>query len=934
MEPEAKARIKIDKQLEEAGWVLQDYQDRNIFASLGVAVREFPTANDGEVDYALFVDGEPVGILEAKRENEGENLASKAHEQNIAYAKAGLKGNFDTKPRFVFESTGVITEFVDLFDPDYRTRTIYQVFQPKHLQYLIQSFDTYGKTLRGRLMDFDSFSSDLIEKIFRKCQINAIRNLEKSFGEHRQRALVQMATGAGKTFTAITSTYRILKSAKAKRVLFLVDTNNLGEQAEMEFKNYQPYDSDKKFTDLYKVTRLQSSYISDDTTVCITTIQRLYNMLSHQLEEFAEESDEEFIPTKGKRDIEYNPDYPPEYFDFIIIDECHRSIYNQWRGVVEYFDAFLIGLTATPSEQTIAFFQKNIVSEYTHEQAVRDGVNVAVDSTFVIETEISKKGGVVAKIDNQYRCRDRRTRKQRFVDADGDIEYTPSDLDNAVVNPSEIQLVLETLRDNWKTWSIFNGREEMPKTLIFAKNDSHADDIVRICREVFGKGNEFCKKITFKSDESDTQLLYDFRHKYDLRIAVTVTKIATGTDVKPIEILVFMRDIKSENFYEQMLGRARRSYSMEDLQETSPSAKTPKLGYVVVDAVGVTKSKKTQTTSTPNKTTPFKVLIENVLNGDTSDETLTTLATRLDRLSKVLTPKESEDFEKLADEPLVKLADDLAKVHNPDELEQDCIAENKDYSNLTEEERKTVQKKVIKERAKKAVAPLHKKEVRDFLYKIRNSDEQTIDPTLDKLLYAGVTTDVEASKETIRSSFKEFIEQNRDSIEALSIIYSQSFKVKHLTEQMIHDLFDAMRKHNATLVAERIFSAYSDFTKSKSPFKQMIDIVQIVRYEYGLTKTPIIPFGDNVRKRYQEWMFEKNKNKQGERGAGSQPFTPKQMQWLEMIRDHIAMNGCIEPNSFYLGSFAEKGGALTFFADFGNEKGMAIIDELNELLVA
>ena len=151
---------------------------------------------------------------------------------------------------------------------------------------------------------------------------------------------------------------------------------------------------------------------------------------------------------------------------------------------------------------------------------------------------------------------------------------------------------------------------------------------------------------------------------------------------------------------------------------------------------------------------------------------------------------------------------------------------------------------------------------------------------------------------------------------------------------MIHDLFDAMRKHNATLVAERIFSAYSDFTKSKSPFKQLIDIVQIVRYEYGLTKTPIIPFGDNVRKRYQEWMFEKNKNKQGERGAGSQPFTPKQMQWLEMIRDHIAMNGCIEPNSFYLGSFAEKGGALTFFADFGNEKGMAIIDELNELLVA
>lgn len=932
MEPEAKARIKIDQQLEEAGWVIQDYNERDITCSLGVAVREFQTQNGKEVDYALFVDGEPVGLLEAKREEEGEHLSSSAHEQNVEYGRQGLKGQFDSEIRFLFESNGIITNFTDLKDPDYRTRSIYQIFQPQYLQYLIQDFEDFnpGKTLRKRLMDF----GDLKEDGFRKCQINAIKNLEQSFGRHNQRALIQMATGAGKTFTAITNTYRLLKYAKARRILFLVDTKNLGEQAEMEFKNYKPYDSDKKFTELYKVNRLQNSYISNDTVVCISTIQRLYSMLTHKLEDFPEESDEDFVPSKGKREMEYNADYPPEYFDVVIIDECHRSIYNQWRGVVEYFDAFLVGLTATPSQQTIAFFNKNMVSEYSHEQAVRDGVNVAVDSTFVIETEINTKGGKVARVNNQVECRDKRTRKQRFVDADEDIEYTASELDNAVVNHSEIQLVLETLRDNWKSWTLFKGREEMPKTLIFAKNDSHADDIVRICREVFGKGNEFCKKITFKSDESDATLLNQFRHSYELRIAVTVTKIATGTDVKPIEILVFMRDIRSDNFYEQMLGRARRSYSMEELQETSPSATTPKLGYIVVDAVGVTKSKKTQTTSTPNKSVPFKSLIENVLNGDTDDETLTTLSTRLDRLAKVLTPKENAEFSKLAELNLQDLASKLSDVHNPDAIDAECKKVNQYYENLSESEQARIKKKIIKERAKIAVAPLHKKDVRIFLYSVRGCDDQTIDPAIDRLCFAGVTTDVEASKEDVRKSFKEFVVENRDAIDALQIIYSQSYKTRHLTELMVHDLFDAMKRFNATLVAERVYNAYSDFTKSKSPFKQLIDIVQIVRYEYGLSKAPIIPFADSVRLKYKEWTFNKNKNKQGERGTGSQPFTPQQLHWLELIRDFISINGNVDYGDFDRGLLSNNGGVVAFFNDFGNDKAQSVIEELNEYLIA
>ena len=522
-----------------------------------------------------------------------------------------------------------------------------------------------GTTLRKRLQSFP----ELPEEGFRDCQIKAIHGLEKSFGQNHARSLVQMATGAGKTFTAITSVYRLLKFAGAKRILFLVDTNNLGEQAESEFKKYKTYDTKQKFTDLYSIERIQKSYIQDTTNVTISTIQRLYSMLCNDLDNFAEGSDEERQTDDGTiREVHYNPRYTPEYFDFIIIDECHRSIYHKWSQVFDYFDAFLIGLTATPSKQTYGFFNKNVVSEYTHEQAVVDGVNVGSFGTFIIKTKKQKDGGTIIRMEQKLHLRDKRKRTERWEVSDEDEKYEGKDLDRSVVNFDTIRVILSTLRDSWRTWPYFADREEIPKTLIFAKDDSHADDIIRIAKEVFGEGDDFIKKITYQSEESESELLHNFRNEYNPRIAVTVTKIATGTDVKCIEILVFMRDIRNENFYEQMLGRGRRVLSRDELIQASPSAKSDKLGYVVVDAVGITESPKMQPKASgdPKPTISFKKLLDDIANAETDEDLFKAAARRISRLEKVLTAKQKEEFKNVCKE-----WENLTKI----EIEEDRFEE-------------------------------------------------------------------------------------------------------------------------------------------------------------------------------------------------------------------------------------------------------------------
>jgi len=643
--PEQIARDKIDQMLVDSGWVVQSKKDIDLGANRGVALRE-NQAGTKFADYILYVDRSPCGVIEAKKKEEGYKLIA-AEDQAGEYAKAKLKYLDNDPLPFVFETTGTITRFRDTRDPKPRGRTVFSFFRPETLAEWLKN----EKSLRARLQDIPELN---IEGL-RPAQINAIDNLEESFKKNKPKALIQMATGAGKTFTAATFVYRLLRYADAKRILFLVDTKNLGEQAEQEFMSFQPNDINRKFTELYNVQRLTSRYIPTDSQVCISTIQRMYAILKgEELEEGAEDANpnesswmQKQMSKKQAMPVEYSEKVPLEMFDFVVIDECHRSIYNLWKQVLDYFDAFLIGLTATPDKRTFGFFEKNVVSEYTYEQSVTDGVNVPYD-VYSIETKISQKGDVVQKgwyIDR----RDKLTRKTRWQQEDEDTAYTRNELDKKVVNPDQIRTIIREFKKALET-EIFpkrkdeNGEYEVPKTLVFAKTDSHADDIIKIIRKEFDEGDDFCKKVTYKIKEDPKSVLNRFRNSYYPRIAVTVDMIATGTDVKPLEVLLFMRDVKSSNYFEQMKGRGTRTINSDSLQLVSKIANA-KTHFVIVDAIGVTKSKKTDSRPLERKPTiALKDLLGAVAVGARDEDLFLSLANRLIRLEKQIT----EDYKRAA----------------------------------------------------------------------------------------------------------------------------------------------------------------------------------------------------------------------------------------------------------------------------------------------
>ena len=631
--PEQNARNIIDRQLAAAGWAVQKKSTINWHVAAGIAVTHYPMKDGTEADYVLFVDRKPVGIIETKREEEGHHLSA-VEDQSSGYAGSKLKHINNNPLPFVYESTGVLTHFTDYRDPKPRSRPLFTFHRPETLREWLSK----EQSLRARMQQMP----ELHPQGLRECQTIAINKLEQSFRDARPRALVQMATGSGKTFTAITSIYRLLKHADAKRVLFLVDTRNLGEQAEQEFRAYTPNDDNRKFTELYNVQRLQSSSIAGDSQVCITTIQRLYSILKgEELDPSLEEENpaEKSWQPKEPVPVAYNPKVPPEFFDFIVIDECHRSIYNLWQQVLDYFDAFLIGLTATPDKRTFGFFNENIVSEYSHERAVADGVNVGY-TVYLIETEITKNGAEL-KAREFVDKREKLSRRKRWEQLEEDVTYTPSQLDRDVVNPSQIRNIIRTFRDVLPL--LFPGRTEVPKTLVFAKTDSHAEDIIRIIREEFNEGNDFCKKITCKADEDPKSLLARFRNEYKPRIAVTVDMIATGTDVKPLECLLFMRDVKSSNYFEQMKGRGTRTLGFDDLKKVTPSVTSAKTHFVIVDAIGVTRSLKTDSRPLERKpTASLKELLEAVTFGAQEEDLFISLASRLARLDRQITEEQMQ----------------------------------------------------------------------------------------------------------------------------------------------------------------------------------------------------------------------------------------------------------------------------------------------------
>ena len=592
MTAENRARRNIDKMLEAAGWHIQNYAERDTDAALGVAVREYRLRADQRADYLLFIGGVAIGVIEAKPEG---TTLSGALQQAERY-RANLPDDLPNRTRFFFSyaSTEVETYFRDIRDPNSRSRPVFTFHTPEALANAFHQ----PRTLRERLK---TDLPTLEQGILRDCQFEAIKELEASLKAAHPRALVQMATGSGKTFLAVSSVYRLIKFAQVKRVLFLVDRNNLGRQTLREFQAYTTPDDGRKFTELYNVQHLSSNIIDEAGAVCITTIQRLYSMLkgepvyeSDDDEEGStfEQETEETTPQK----VVYNPNIPIDTFDLIIVDECHRSIYGKWRHVLEYFDAFVVGLTATPYPQTRNFFNQNLVYEYRHEQAIEDNVNVGY-YVYRIKTEITESGSHI-EAGHYIARRDRETRRLHWDELDTDVEYKENQLDREVVATDQIRTVIQIFKEKLFT-DLFPSRKIVPKTLIFAKDDSHAEDIFRTVQEVFGRGDEFCQKITYRSDRPE-DLIKRFRTQFNPRIAVSVDMISTGTDIKPLECLLFMRAVRSSGYFEQMIGRGVRTINPEDLRAVTGDA-TAKTHFIIVDAVGVYESVKTDSQALPGE---------------------------------------------------------------------------------------------------------------------------------------------------------------------------------------------------------------------------------------------------------------------------------------------------------------------------------------------
>ena len=904
----------------------------NIHAGLGVAVREFPLKwkegakiKSGSADYLLYADGWAIGVVEAKPAGhtlEGVVVQSKRYTEGL---DERVPARYRPLP-FAYESTGEVTQFTNGLDPHPRSREIFTFHRPEEL---LRQQDLGSGQLRRTLRQMPELPQGKLWPV----QHEAIRNLEQSLAHGRPRALIQMATGSGKTFTAVTACHRLIKHANAKRILFLVDRNNLGKQTLREFKEYRDPGSVHAFADEFVVQRLRGNAVAGAAKVVITTIQRLYSMLKGDPEYDPANEDESMFESGGPLGgepvpVEYTPGLPIEHFDFIVIDECHRSIYNVWRQVIEYFDAFLIGLTATPSPQTIGFFRNNVVQDYSHTKAVADGINVGYD-IYRIKTRISEEGGaVLAEAGAYVPRRDRRTRRTTHAELEADLTYTANQLDRDVVAPDQIRLVARTFRDHLFT-KIFPGRKEVPKTLVFAKNDSHADDIVKVLKEEFGKGNEFCRKITSKTTgASPEDLLSSFRNSYHPRIAVTVDMIATGTDVKPLECLLFMRNVNSAGYFEQMKGRGVRVIKPGDLRKVTPDAEH-KTHFVIVDAVGVCERDKTVSPPLERKpSVSLKKLLQSAAMGMAHADLVSSLASRLARLGRRVDEAQAARIAKEANGLSLAALTGTLLDSIDSHLTHDAAVER--YELAADDDPTFEQLDAVeRERMAEALKPFTKPGLRKAIIEIHQSLYQIIDEAaIDVLLDFGHS---EAAVESARSKlddFQRFIRENKDEIEALRILYSQPYRAG-LRYRHVKELRDALRNppvslHDPANGLWRLYEALEPEKVTGRGGNALVDLVAIVRHAIK-PEEALVPVAEEVEARYQAWLEEK--------ARGGQEFTAEQRRWLDAIKDHIASSLAIEREDFEDVPFNQWGGLGGAWRAFGEDLD-GVLAELNERLAA
>ena len=908
---EQRARVLIDRQLADAGWSVQDKKDLNLYASQGVACREaVMKQGHGRADYLLYVDQKVVGVIEAKPAGtslSGVEWQSAMYAEGLPAAVRLRALTVEGRLPFVFEASGTETHFTNGYDPDARARRVFNFPKPSTLARIVRDVDADPDrpTWRAKVRSLP----ELDIAALRPAQITAITGVEKSLvNQQFDRSLVQMATGAGKTYTAVTAAYRLLRFGGFQRILFLVDRNNLAEQTLTEFQNYRTPGDGRRFTEIYNVDKLTSAGMLGSSNVVVSTIQRVFKALKN--EEITGEDDpglDDFVPDAPVT-VGYNPLLPPETFDLVIVDESHRSIYGVWRGVLEYFDAHVVGLTATPGKQTFAFFRQNLVSEYTYPQSVADRVNVDFD-LYRIRTEISEQGGtidsgtIVPKVD-------RRTRKQRLEAIEEDYEYTHRQLGRAVTATSQIRLVLETFRDRLFT-EIFPGRSTVPKTLIFAKDDAHAEEIVTTVREVFGKGNDFAAKITYAARDPRGQL-QAFRTSPSLRIAVTVDMIATGTDVKPLECVFFMRDVRSAQYFEQMKGRGARTIAPADFQSVTPDA-TAKTRFVIVDAVGVTEHDFVEPPLNRDKGVSLKKLLDKAATLSLTEDETATLASRLAKLELELTPQERGELDGVAGMPVRDIVRGLVDAVDPDRQAKATQGVHDPAAAIQD----------LLDAATKPFAA--NPELRGRILELRATHDRVIDEVnMDVLIDAHGVVDISRARSVVES-WAAYLLEHRDEITAIQL--ATEAKERRVAFADIQELADRISRPPYNWTPDLIWDAYAALDVDRvrrSDRHTLTDLVSLLRYTVGVDQE-LVPYVDRVRERYAAWLAQQEQ-------AGTS-FSPLERWWLDRVVEVIGSSAGITADDLDEAPFTEKGGVDGALRDLGDRAG-TLLDQLNTELTA
>lgn len=856
MTPEEKARIKIDQWFADAGWEVVNRDDYEPTCT-AVAIREGLLKGNLEADYFLFINGKAVGVLEAKRE-ETDAFASKVCDQAALYARSvpNIYQAYQKPLPFIFTSNGKELYFCDSREQDSCFKQIITIPKPHELVDKLGIEDTFAGL------------PTLKKKGLRDCQYEAVTELEKSFRSGQNRALMVLATGAGKTYTACLATYRMLSYTPMRRVLFLVDRNNLGKQAEGEFGTFRLTENGGAFNTIFTVNRLRSSSIPSDSNVVISTIQRLFSFLKGEAIEDNDDDDEN-DPIE-ELTLPPNPNLPHDYFDMIIIDECHRSIYGNWRKVLEYFDtARLVGLTATPIEETKKFFNYNIIVNYTLEKSIVDGVNVDC-RVYRIKTQVTETGGAILE-GEKFKEETRYTGEVKTVSSKETKTYTNKELNRSVINPAQIKLILSTYKDVVYT-ELFNDPQRernmdyLPKTLIFALNEAHATNIVQIAKEVFGRTDDrFVQKITYSAGDSN-ELIRQFRNDKDFRIAVTCTLVATGTDIKPLEVVMFMRDVESLPLYIQMKGRGVRTIGDEQLRNVTPNAFSKDCFYLVdaVDVTGSNKETPTATDESTTKTITLKELLERISHGYIPDEYLKRLAATLARIYNKADDSQRKEFARLSHDDMKELS---ARIY--DALEKGFLPPFVSTEEPNQER-------------KGLVSPLtNNADARRYLLILVAGFVNTLMPGEDTLISKGFS--IEEAKDTTEA-FEDFCNKYYDEIEALRIIRNN--EGTPITYSMLKDLENKLKMVNNHFTSQQLWNSYAIVnpkavrrSTTKEESDALTNIIQLVRFAFRQIER-LDSIVTTSKQFFNLWL-----------GQTQREITDKQREVISRIVDYIASNG-------------------------------------------